>query len=67
MIGGGPQRARDRRYLAKSGLNTIVLERRERVGGAADTSELAKGIRVPTLAHTVGRRRASVQKDLELA
>src|SRR6185503_19922532 len=39
---------------------------RDRVGGAADTTQLARGIRVPTLAHTVGRLRASVQKDLEL-
>src|SRR5439155_2820075 len=53
--------------LAKAGRRTLVLERRDRVGGAADTSELAPGIRVPTLAHTVGRLRASVQRDLGLA
>ena len=53
-------------YLAKAGLRTLVLERRERVGGAADTTELAPGIRVPTLAHTVGRLRPSVMRDLDL-
>jgi phytoene dehydrogenase-like protein len=67
VIGAGHNALVTAAYLAKGGLRTLVLERRERVGGAADTSELADGIRVPTLAHTVGRLRASVQKDLELA
>ncbi len=45
----------------------LVLERRERVGGVADTTELAPGVRVPALAHTVGRLRPSVVRELELA
>ena len=57
IIGGGHNGLVTAAYLAKGGLTTLVLERRERVGGAADTSELGKGIRVPTLAHTVGRLR----------
>ena len=36
------------------------------MGGAAATSELAPGARVPTLAHTVGRLRPSVVRDLDL-
>ncbi len=67
VVGAGHNALVTAAYLAKGGLRTLVLERRERVGGAADTSELADGIRVPTLAHTVGRLRASVQKDLELS
>jgi phytoene dehydrogenase-like protein len=67
VIGAGHNALVTAAYLAKGGLRTLVLERRDRVGGAADTTELAKGMRVPTLAHTVGRLRASVQKDLELA
>ena len=55
-----------RRTSRRAGLRTLVLERRDRVGGAADTTELAPGIRVPTLAHTVGRLRPSVQRDLDL-
>ena len=43
-----------------------MLERRETVGGAAATSELAPGARVPTLAHTVGRLRPSVVRELGL-
>jgi phytoene dehydrogenase-like protein len=67
VVGAGHNALVTAAYLAMGGLRTLVLERRQRVGGAADTSELADGIRVPTLAHTVGRLRASVQKDLELA
>jgi phytoene dehydrogenase-like protein len=67
VVGAGHNALVTAAYLAKGGLRTLVLERRDRVGGAADTSELAPGIRVPTLAHTVGRLRPSVQKDLGLA
>jgi phytoene dehydrogenase-like protein len=67
VIGAGHNALVTAAYLAKAGIRTLVLERRDRVGGAADTSQLAKGIRVPTLAHTVGRLRPSVQKDLGLA
>ena len=67
IIGAGHNALVTAAYLAKAGLRTLVLERRDRVGGAADTMDLAKGIRVPALAHTVGRLRPSVQKDLELS
>ena len=67
VIGAGHNGLVAAAYLAKGGQRTLVLERRERVGGAADTSELAPGIRVPTLAHTVGRLRPSVVRDLGLA
>ena len=66
VIGGGHNGLVTAAYLGKRGLRTLVLERRERVGGAADTSELGRNVRVPTLAHTVGRLRASVHRDLEL-
>ena len=66
VIGGGHNALVAAAYLAKGGMRTLVLERRDHVGGAAETTQLAKGIRVPTLAHTVGRLRPSVQKDLGL-
>jgi phytoene dehydrogenase-like protein len=66
VIGGGHNALVAAAYLARGGLRTLVLERRERLGGAADTSELGPGIRVPTLAHTVGRLRPSIQRDLGL-
>ena len=67
IIGAGHNALVTSAYLATAGMRTIVLERRDRVGGAADTVELAKGIRAPALAHTVGRLRPSVQKDLSLS
>jgi phytoene dehydrogenase-like protein len=66
VIGAGHNALVTAAYVSRVGLRTLVLERRERVGGAADTTRLAKGIRVPTLAHTVGRLRPSIQKDLDL-
>ncbi|HEX2089667.1 MAG TPA: NAD(P)/FAD-dependent oxidoreductase [Actinomycetota bacterium] len=53
-------------YLAKAGLNTIILERREAAGGAVATSELSPGVRAPTVAHSIGRLRPSVIRDLKL-
>jgi phytoene dehydrogenase-like protein len=67
VVGAGHNALVAAAYLARGGLRTLVLERRERVGGAADTSELGRGARVPTLAHTVGRLRPSVQRDLALS
>jgi phytoene dehydrogenase-like protein len=53
-------------YLARAGRSVLVLERRERVGGVADTSELVPGVRVPTVAHTVGRLQPAVVRELDL-
>ena len=66
IIGAGHNALVTAAYLAKGGLRTLVLERRDRVGGAADTTELGPGIKVPVLAHTVGRLRPSVHRDLNL-
>jgi len=67
VIGGGHNGLVAAAYLARTGMRTIVLERRDDLGGAALTSEIAPGYRAPTLAHTVGRLRPSVVRDLRLA
>ena len=66
VIGGGHNGLVTAAYLGVAGLRTVVLERRHALGGATGTSELAPGARVPTLAHTVGRLRPSVVRDLDL-
>jgi phytoene dehydrogenase-like protein len=53
-------------YLARAGLRTLILERRDTPGGAVATSDLAPGVRVPTFAHTVGRLRGSIARELGL-
>jgi phytoene dehydrogenase-like protein len=53
-------------YLARSGFNPLVLERRGIVGGVATTEEIADGVRAPGLAHTLGPLRASIVRDMKL-
>ncbi|MBA2720246.1 MAG: NAD(P)/FAD-dependent oxidoreductase [Chloroflexi bacterium] len=65
VVGGGHNGLVTAAYLARAGRRTLVLERRDHVGGAAETADLG-GVRVPRLADTVGRIRPSVVKDLGL-
>jgi phytoene dehydrogenase-like protein len=66
VIGGGHNALTAAAYLGRGGLRTLVLERRERVGGAADTGELRRHVRGPILADTVGRIRPSIVRELDL-
>jgi phytoene dehydrogenase-like protein len=66
VIGAGHNGLVAAAYLAKAGRRVLVLERRDRVGGIADTVEIAEGFRAPGIVHTVGRLRRSVVQDLGL-
>ncbi len=66
VIGAGHNGLVCAAYLARAGMSVLVLERRDALGGMAGTSELLKGVRVPTLAHTVGRLRPSIARELGL-
>ena len=66
VIGAGHNGLTAATYLAKAGMSVLVLESRERVGGATVTEEIAPGVRVPSLAHTVGRLRPSIARELGL-
>ncbi|HEY8412357.1 MAG TPA: NAD(P)/FAD-dependent oxidoreductase [Pyrinomonadaceae bacterium] len=67
IIGGGHNGLVAACYLAKSGLKTLVLERREVVGGGAVTEEIKPGFRISTLDHAAGPFSAEVAADLNLA
>src|SRR5690349_17016109 len=67
IIGGGHNGLVAACYLAKSGLKTLVLERREVVGGGAVTEEIAPGFSVSALDHAAGPFSAEVAADLKLA
>jgi phytoene dehydrogenase-like protein len=66
VVGGGHNGLVAAALLGQAGLATLLVERRDRLGGAADTSELVPGAHVPTLAHTVGRLRPSIVRALRL-
>jgi phytoene dehydrogenase-like protein len=67
IVGAGHNGLVTAAYLAKSGLRTLVLERRSRAGGLLATEELAPGVRAPIAADYVGGLRAEVVQDLRLA
>ena len=66
VIGGGVNGLTCAALLGKSGVRTLLLEKRQSVGGCAATSELAPGFTVPTLAHTTGPVRRDIVEDLQL-
>lgn len=66
IIGGGHNGLVAACYLAKSGLKTLVLERRGIVGGGAITEEIHPGFRCSTLDHAAGPLSPQVVADLDL-
>ncbi len=66
VVGAGHNGLVAAAYLARAGVRVLVLERRDRVGGIADTFELAPGVRAPAVAQTVGRLRPSIVRELGL-
>ena len=67
IIGGGHNGLVAACYLAKAGLSTLVLERREIIGGSSVTEEIHPGFRCSTLAHAGGPLLSNIAKDLDLA
>jgi phytoene dehydrogenase-like protein len=53
-------------YLAKSGLTTLVLERREIIGGAAVTEQFSPGFRASRFSYVMSLLHPRVMRDLEL-
>jgi phytoene dehydrogenase-like protein len=66
VVGGGHNGLTAGFYLARAGLRTLILERREIVGGACVTEEFAPGFRASPGAYVLSMPRDSVWRDMKL-
>src|SRR3977135_250218 len=66
VIGAGHNGLTAATYLAGAGLSTLVLERREMVGGCCVTEEIAPGCRASTASYIASMLRPEVIRDLGL-
>ena len=67
VVGGGHNGLVAAFYLARRGLRTVVLERREILGGACVTEEFAPGYRASPGAYVLSMLRPAIWKDMRLA
>jgi phytoene dehydrogenase-like protein len=67
VVGAGHNGLTAAAYLARTGLSTLVLERREIVGGCCVTEEIAPGCRVSTTSYIASMLRPEVISELRLA
>jgi phytoene dehydrogenase-like protein len=66
IVGGGHNGLVSAAYLAKAGLDVLLLERRETLGGACITEELFPGYRFSACSYYCHLLQAKVIDDLEL-
>ena len=66
VIGAGHNGLVNGAYLAKSGLKTVILERRHLVGGAAITEELHPGFHFTTFSYAISLFRPDIIHELQL-
>jgi phytoene dehydrogenase-like protein len=67
VVGAGHNGLTAASYLARAGLKTLVLERREIVGGCCVTEEIAPGCRASTTSYIASMLRPEVIRELRLA
>src|ERR1700757_4383558 len=67
VVGGGHNGLTAAAYLARAGLSTLVLERREIVGGCCVTEEIAPHCRASTTSYIASMLRPEIISDLRLA
>jgi len=67
IIGAGHNGLTAAAYLAGAGYSTLVLERRDIVGGCCVTEEIAPGCRASTTSYIASMLRPEVIRDLHLA
>ena len=66
VIGGGHNGLITAAYLGRAGLRTLVLERRDVLGGAAVTEEPWPGFKISTAAYLCGLLMPRIIQDLDL-
>jgi phytoene dehydrogenase-like protein len=66
IIGGGHNGLVSAAYLARAGLQTLVLERRHVLGGAAVTEEIVPGFQFSVASYVVSLLRPEIIRDLDL-
>lgn len=66
VVGGGHNGLTAAAYLARAGLSTLVLERREILGGCCVTEEIAPGCRASTTSYIASMLRPKVIRELNL-
>ena len=66
IVGGGHNGLVCAAYLARAGKRVVVLERRERVGGAAMSEEVFPGFRFSVFSYVVSLLRPEIIRELEL-
>jgi phytoene dehydrogenase-like protein len=67
VIGAGHNGLVSAAYLARAGRRVLVLERRERVGGAAVSEEVFPGFRFSMFSYVVSLLRPEILRELDLA
>src|SRR3954471_11972404 len=67
VIGAGHNGLTAAAYLARAGLSTLVLERRDIVGGCCVTEQIAPGCLASTTSYIASMLRPEVIRDLKLA
>jgi phytoene dehydrogenase-like protein len=67
IIGAGHNGLTNAAYLAKAGLNVVVVEKNEYIGGAAVSRELQEGWLYSSCSYVCSMMRQSLHRDLDLS
>jgi phytoene dehydrogenase-like protein len=67
IIGAGHNGLTNAAYLAKAGLNVVLLEKNNYIGGASCTEEFHEGWKYSTYSYVCSMMRQAIHRDLDLA